>query len=181
VADVLLDACCLLNLWSSGRPIDILQAMPHIWRVCTAVAGETLFVDKMVDGSRKRVRIDLQPWFDIKLLQRCQPEGANEIEAFVHFAASLDDGEAMCLALAKCRSWAVATDERKARRIAVADKLALLDTVQLVKGWADGTDASAAEIAEVIRNVSTLGRFVPRTDVIHSQWWRSRLVPPGST
>lgn len=44
-----------------------------------------------------------------ELLHRCQLENEIEAEHFVRFATDVDDGEAICLALAKCRKWEIAT------------------------------------------------------------------------
>jgi predicted nucleic acid-binding protein len=59
-----------------------------------------------------------------------RPESPEEDALFVQFAAKIDDGEAMTLALCVSRGYAFATDDRKARRIAasVAEPISLLAT-----------------------------------------------------
>jgi predicted nucleic acid-binding protein len=91
----------------------------------------------------------------------------------VSYAARLDDGEAMCLALAKCRSWTVATDERKGRRIALADGIPVLNTVEIVRAWSEQVSATPAVIREVVDNISVLGRYIPAVDAPSASWWRS--------
>ena len=174
VADVLLDACCLINLCASGRLPDILGGLPDAWHVCTAVAGETLFVDEIVSGRVSRSEVDLQPWFDRGLLRRCKLSTTDEISAFVQYAARLDDGEAMCLALGKCRSWTVGTDERKGRRIAAEDGIAIVSTVEIVKSWAEVTSALADVVAEVVSKIGVLGRYRPRPNSPGVEWWREQ-------
>ena len=46
----------------------------------------------------------------------------------VEFAAQIDDGEASCLAIAKSRGWLVATDDRKAIRLAVKSGISVITT-----------------------------------------------------
>lgn len=139
-ADVLLDACCLINLASSGCLPEILRAVPNRWHLCAAVASEMLMVDSMNEGRPIRSPLDLQPWLDEGLLLHCAPTGDVELATFVSYAARLDDGEAMCLALAKCRSWIVATDERKGRRIATQDGIHVLNTVQVMNMGRSGVN-----------------------------------------
>jgi predicted nucleic acid-binding protein len=172
MADVLLDACCLINICSSGRLPEILRAVPHTWHICSAVAGETLFVEVVVSGRRERSQVDLQPWFAAGLVHPCEPERLDEVAALVNYAARLDDGEAMCLALAKCRSWTVATDERKGRRIARGDSIPTLNTVEIVRAWTEQVSATPTVIHEVVNNIAVLGRYRPAVDAPSAEWWR---------
>ena len=60
------------------------------------------------------------------MLTPCQPDDPQEQAQYVHYATLFrSDGEAMCLALAECRGWIVATDDRRAIR-------------RRPEGWADG-------------------------------------------
>ncbi len=45
----------------------------------------------------------------------------------------------MCLALAESRGWVVATDDRKAVRVAGQAGLTVVSTPAIVKAWADAT------------------------------------------
>lgn len=172
MADVLLDACCLINLCSSGRLREILSALPHRWHVCTAVSSETLFVEALSGGHTVRSQVNLEAWFDSGLFHRCAPDTPDELAGFVAYATQLDDGEAMCLAIAKSRSWIVATDERKGRRIAENDGIRVMNTIELVKSWSETSAAESAAIIEVVRNITMLGRYRPSSGAPGVQWWR---------
>jgi predicted nucleic acid-binding protein len=173
VADVLIDACCLINLCSSGRLPDILRGIPNQWHVCTAVATETLYVNVATSKERTRVKVDLQPWFDNAVLLPCEPGPQDELAAFVNYATRVDDGEAMSLALAKCRSWILATDDRKARRIATDDSIPIINTIQIIQEWAGRTGAALGAIKELINNISILARYRPSANVPGASWWGS--------
>ena len=67
----------------------------------------------------------------------CEPIGEAEIELYFELATSLDDGEAMALAIAKTRQWILATDDRKATTIAEKMKVKLVSTPELVKNWSE--------------------------------------------
>jgi predicted nucleic acid-binding protein len=152
---------------------EILGGRSDVWHICTAVANETLIVETLAEEKRVRVRVDLQAWFDSGLLLSCQPDGAEEAAAFVRYAAVLDDGEAMCLALAKCRSWMIATDERKGRRIALRDGISTINTVELIRSWAEATSVDPDILKEVVTNIAVLGRYRPMPDAPGADWWRS--------
>lgn len=132
--NVLIDACCLINLLSTARFHEILVGCGHVFHVCEAVAQESLFIDVLAqDRRRQRMPVDLEPLFNAGVVHRTKPETGPETAAFVRYATMLDDGEAMCLALAELRSWTVATDERKGRRIAIAHGIRTLSTIELLK------------------------------------------------
>jgi predicted nucleic acid-binding protein len=178
VADVLIDACCLINLLSGGRPDEILIGGGHNFHVCEAVAEEALFIEVLTpDQTRRRSKADLGALFQTGSIRRCKPETTEELAAFVRYAKSLDDGEAMCLALAKCRSWVIATDERKGRRIATADGIAVMNTVEVVKAWVVGNDISESVVRELVTRVGTFGRYRPALNTPSAEWWRDMGGP----
>ena len=61
--------------------------------------------------------VDIDDLISRDVIQICNCDNAEEQELFVNLAASLDDGEAMSLAIALSRNWHLATDDKKARRI----------------------------------------------------------------
>jgi predicted nucleic acid-binding protein len=173
MADVLLDACCLINIFSGGRAAEILQSVPHTWYVCEAVSEETLYVEVATAEQRERRQVEIQPLVSQGIIIQCAPSNEAEFAAVVHYAAHLDDGEAMCLALAKCRSWTVATDERKGRRIASEDGIPIINTPQLLRAWADKQLVSPQDVRAVVERITTLGRYRPGADAPEAAWWRN--------
>jgi len=172
VADVLIDACCLINICASESLSEILGANPDRWHVCSAVAAETLYIDAMGEGDqRRRVRVDLEPWFEDGTLVRCAPEGDQELSLYVRYATIVDDGEAMCLAIAESRRWVFASDERKGRRIAVAAGLSMYCTPQRIRGWADASGAKQSVVTKVVKKITTLARYRPSADLPDADWW----------
>lgn len=172
MADVLLDACCLINLFSTGRAAEILAGIPHTWHVCEAVSEEALFVDVVTPAGVERKPAELTELMSRRIVAACSPSSEREFSALVHYATLVDDGEAMCLALAKCRSWTVATDERKGRRIAVADGISVINTVQLIRAWAETQTVDPQVVRDVIERIAVLGRYKPGADVPSADWWR---------
>ena len=89
----------------------------------------------------------------------------------------MDDGEAACLAIAKVAgAGPLATDDRKAIRLAGELGVETISTPSLMKRWAESSGATDAEVAEVLRNIQTFSRFVPRrTDPLYP-WWIERVA-----
>ncbi|MCH8044504.1 MAG: hypothetical protein IID44_12365 [Planctomycetes bacterium] len=156
----IVDACCLINVYASGRPLPILRSLGGDLFLSDVVRGEALSIRcRDVDnegedvGSLVPEAIDLSAAFQAGLIQECQVEGESETESFVNFAMELDDGEAASLAIAKCRGWTVATDDRKAMRVAQSHGIPTLTTPEIIKIWAEDARAKDEDIAEVLRNI----------------------------
>ena len=80
----------------------------------------------------------------------------------MHYATLFrSDGEAMCLALAECRGWTVATDDRRAIQVAQKAGLSVVSCPELVKAWADATRPDATSLVQVLTDIQTLAQFRP--------------------
>ena len=173
MSERIIDACCLINLYASGKEGSICQACGEFW-VPAQVQNEALRIRRVDEDDPTRLvpqDIDLDDAIAAGYIQMCQLEGQDELDAFVRFAMQLDDGEASCLAIAESRGWTVATDDRKARRIASENGISLIGTPELIQRWVDATSPNEAAIIDVLRRVERFARFRPRrTDPLH-EWW----------
>jgi predicted nucleic acid-binding protein len=178
---VLLDACCLINFFASGRVEDILSALPYHFCIAEKVAEEALYIlpeGGNVETPSEPDAISLAALTSGGLAEIMRPESEEEQAAYVNFAAVLDDGEAMTCALAVLRSCDVATDERKAIRV-LGERASHVDvhtTVALVKEWADLVGASPQAVRQTLESIRTRGRFRPGTHEPLLQWWESALL-----
>lgn len=174
-----IDACCLIDLLASGRLESILQAAGYAWHMPDAVKDEVRFVrgrDPSRPGSYLNVPVDLALIVSSGILIPCQPTDAREQSLFVQYAARFrSDGEAMCLAIAEARGWVVATDDRKAIKLAQAAGLTVLSCPRLVKSWVEATKPDAAAVVQVLTDVETLAQFRPSPTMPESAWWNKRL------
>jgi len=179
MADEIVDACFIINLYSASDDFcSLLQAMAGVFCVPQIVVEESLYVCRPdEEDERKTVReeIDLSPAVEDKLVQLCDLQSPEENALFVQFAAELDDGEAACLAIAQARAWTVATDDRKAQRLASESGIAVVTTPELMKRWADAKSMSDAEVGTVLRRIRNFARFVPRRGSVLREWWMKRL------
>jgi predicted nucleic acid-binding protein len=173
---LLLDACCIINLFATGRAEEILAALPYEF------ATSRLIVDKEV------ISITCSPkstdLLDREVIHPSRLEslpnlaivdfsGDAELDLFIHFAAHLDDGEASVCALALARGGALATDDRKAIRLLAGTRpeIKVVQTPELLYQWAQLLRIRDQEVREVLQAVEQNARFRPRRDAPHSDWW----------
>lgn len=181
MSDIAIDACCLLNLIAAGNILSRIdegnsasRVFPHVLHVPDIVAAEALFVyepDQDDPGKLVKSHLDLRSMIDASILQGCTLQSGVESELFVRLAVRLDDGEAACLAIAKTRSWILATDDRVARRLCSELDVSTLTTAEMVRFWAEESNASDEVVGTALENIQRFARFLPRSGSPESEWW----------
>lgn len=182
MSDLVIDACCLINLVAAGNVVSKPPRkgkkkqvwFPATLHVPTEVENEALYIlQPDADDATQLVKsaIDFSTLKQNEVIRGCCVEGEEESALFVRLAVRLDDGEAACLAIAKNRSWTLATDDRVAAKLADELKVTVVNTAQMVKMWADHSSASRRTIAETISNIQTYAKFVPRRQSAECDWW----------
>lgn len=158
MSSLAIDACCLLNLIAAGNILhENSTKLGFSIFVPKVVAKESIYIlepDEDQSGQLVRQEVGMNRYVDRKLVSYCDIEGSVEAELYVKFAVQLDDGEAACLAIAKSRSWIMATDDRVARRMATEQSVKVLGTPEIVRAWAQ---SGAAQAGPGLRK-SRLGR-----------------------
>lgn len=174
----IIDTCCLLNLFASGEPRAILDHFGAV-HVSEHVQGEALWIREHDNESPPQLipkQIDLTEYIDGGVIAICRLERAQEFELFVQLAQQLDDGEASVLAIAKVRGWIVATDDRKARRIATGQSIATISTSEMIHAWTASEKVSDQQVGKLLRNIQQFGRFAPRRSDPLYEWWMQRYT-----
>ena len=163
-----LDACTLINLVASGVPLkELANAVDRYFVVTTIAAAESLFVlgegDDVVlvsvEGLEERGHLQITTLTN------------SELALYVELARSLDDGEASTLAVAQQRNVDVATDDRRAMRVASELGLLVITTSQLLRAWADQARPTPQAIRDAITGVQRRGNFTPARNDPERQWW----------
>lgn len=171
---LLLDACCALNLYATEHMEEILRVAPHPCAIAQKVEEESLFVLRGGQGpdAGGKIPVDLAPLYASGVLTVLPLEAA-ELVDYVNFAAELDDGEAMTCAIALHRGGAVATDDRKARRVLTRDAthLRLLSTLDLVRDWAQQQQIASATLRAVLANIRDRASYIPGRNHALRSWW----------
>jgi predicted nucleic acid-binding protein len=176
MTDCIVDACCLINLCATNRLSDILQAQEGSFHVSAEVRCEALSVYQPAADDAERLEltpIDLSSAIQSGLLKECKLDGLAELNAFVEFAIQLNDGEASCLAIAKSRGWRVATDDKKAIRLATAEGISVATTPQIIKKWVDVVVPESGDVVDMLLRIEKFAKFRPhRTNMLFG-WWAS--------
>lgn len=176
---LILDANCVIGLYASKQMAEILAAIPRTITVAAYVAEkETGWVYGELDefGQRTREPINLQPIIDTELLQIVTIETENEAETFATFSAMIrDQGESITGAIAFHRNWAIALDDKKARRLFTthARHLQLFYTLELVKHWVDIASPSSDAITAMLRNIRSGAKYTPTRLHPLYEWWHN--------
>jgi len=180
--DTIVDSCCVINLYAAGNLLTLLPPLGLRLQVPEKVLEESLNVrqpDPAAAAKLVQRAVDLAPAFQAGLLHRCDLEAEEELNLFIQVATTLDDGEAACMAIAKSRGWRLATDDRKGRREAGNLGVSVVTTPELVKAWADATEADEAAVARLLRDIQDYARFTPhRTMPLHC-WWVDAIRKGG--
>ncbi len=173
---VAIDASTLLNLLATGEIEPILRSMPVQKFVCSVAASDVLYL-RHEDADHAPELVSIDPLIEKGLLTLARPESPEEEALFVQFAAKIDDGEAMTLALCVSRRYAFATDDRKARRIAasMAEPIPLLATSELLFHWFQSNTITQDRIREVLGAVELRARFRPWPEYPLRDWWNRML------
>ena len=169
-----IDTCVLINILATGRMTEIVRVIAPILLVCPAVAEESLYL-RSFEAEGRPEPVDLQKLIVAGILTLCQIGEGAEVDLYVAYAEDLDDGEAMSLAIAQSRHLALATDERKALRLARqnAPHVSLITTTEIIHTWAEGREPS--EVTAVVQSILTRARFRPADSDRLAQWWNNIL------
>ena len=182
---VLLDASCLINLYATGRLRDIALAVPYrLGVVDYVIEKEALYVWRpgASVGEETRVPVDFEHLVEEGLIRLMRLESEEEARTLVDLAALMDDGEAVTGAIALHRGYAVATDDRKARRILaeLPQSITLVSTLELLKLWDEEASVSEAELREALAAMESSASYLPgERDPLYG-WWRSAMYEDGT-
>jgi hypothetical protein len=164
-------------LLASGDAEAILRACGLTWHLPAAVQAEVQYRrlhDPAQPGQTIMVPIDLSQMIASGVLTGCSPQTRQELDQFTQYATIFrSDGEAMCLALAGERKWIVATDDRRAIRIAQQAGLTVVSCPELVKAWAN---ANQPTLLRVLQDIQALAQFTPNATMPEHQWWADELA-----
>jgi predicted nucleic acid-binding protein len=178
MSDAVIDTCCLTNVAACGELPAVLSHTGFIWHVPPAVAAETIFVRaKDSNGRIVKQQVDLEPFYQTKVLLSAALAAGEETALYVDLAADLSDGEAMALAIASCRGWKMATDDRKARRRAMELGTEIITTPQIMRLWTANAHPDEGAVRTALLNIQLLAKFIPAADFPEFNWWNECISP----
>lgn len=168
-----LDTSIALNLLAAEVGVPVIESIGVPCFMASASVGETIYI-RSADPNRPPEPVSVDSWLTRGCVQIVEPENRLEEEIYVRFAVDLDDGEAMSLAICRARGFALATDDRKARRIASqlpSPGVALISTSEMVNHWANKTGAERDRLRRTLKAIEQRARFIPPHDDPLRDWW----------
>lgn len=174
---IILDACCIINLYASGQMGEILKSISKSVAVAAYVRDkEALRIYSGHDGdeTERYEKIDLQPFIDSGLLIVVSPETEAENISFVNFTVALDDGEAVTGAIAIHRNWSIGCDDRKAISFFAQNTphLQVISTPELIKYWVETANPPPETVCISIRKIRVQARYEPNLRHKLYLWWQ---------
>lgn len=170
--NLIIDACCLINLFATNEFSDVVKHVGFIFHVTKQVLTESLFIRAAsVDDKTELRRIELEPHVKSGLLNLCAPSNRDELDLYVKIAEELDDGEAASITIAALRNMTVATDDRKARRVAKNWSVPIITTPELMKRWVENGRPSTSRAVTALRQIEFGARFIPARGASCWEWW----------
>jgi hypothetical protein len=146
--------------------------------ICSVVKNESIYL-RARDLNAPPEAVKLDGYLESNHLTVFELSSDEEKELYVDYATQLDDGEAMSLALVYSRGFRLASDDSKARRLfaeEIEDAKRLLSTAQILKEWSEKAGMNAANLKQLLTDVSRRGRFFPNSGDTHFDWWSKAVA-----
>lgn len=175
---VVLDASCAINLYATGKIRDIAIA----WTSRLSISKFVLQREALVIGKYRtddfqfeKDPLDLSELIQEGLIRVVKLADSREATTMAELAASIDDGEAVTAAIAACRQWSMATDDRKASSIVLAHypNARILSTLDLLAHWARAESIKQSELKAALEEMRQCSGFLPSSRDSQYEWWRA--------
>lgn len=180
---VVIDACCALNLLATRREIEIVRALKLRLLDTLQVSVEplTLWTPPDADGLRSKESTSTELLRKAGHLETRRLEGDALVDAFIAAAARIKDTDASCIALAGVLNLPLMTDDRKERNVAreLFPTIELLSTLDILAEAEKALRWSPEELALVARALRWRGNFAPPRMDPRARWYESLLRDPG--
>ncbi|WP_334180122.1 hypothetical protein [Pseudoxanthomonas sp.] len=175
-----LDACSLINLHCGWGGVQELHVLGGTWSTSDAAARECRRIREFHDdGSIITRDIESAEFFrGSPLVVHAATD--EEMDTAMRLAASVDDGEAECLALAKHRELVFVSDDLPAIRLAEAEGIETITFVSILRSWVELDSTRMLQMPDIAGRISALARHVPSPSNPELRWW-TRACDPSQT
>jgi hypothetical protein len=179
IRDVVVDACCTLNLIATRREVEIVGALGIRLLDTPKTAGEPMFLwsPPDQDGERTREPVTTVMLREAGHLTTRALDTDALVDAFVAAAALIKDTDASCIAVAGTLGLPLVTDDRKERRIAtdLFPSIELVSTLDLLHDASGALGWEESELARVAIALRWGGNFAPPRQDPRAAWYAALL------
>ena len=162
---LIVDACCLINLDSSGQLLDIASIFSPPLAVCDIVTNEITAIEQLAGDTGQALRSKLIEEFMLS---------DSELDLFVDYVFHMgDDGESATFAAAVSRNWSVATDDKAAIKFLRkrAPEIRIVSTLEIIRHWSETQGKTPEEVQRVLLAIRDKGRYFPGKGHLLYSWW----------
>lgn len=172
---LVLDACCIINLAMTGELEPILEAVAAQCMIVTYVLKHEALT--YFNAAGEETSIQLEDMLKKGIIQETELDLTNECETdtFVSLQVGLDEGEARSAAIAICRQWGIATDDKRAIRDIqhLSSKTQILTTPELIKYWVNKHSIPDTRLKQAIQAIR---RYMPPKNHPLLSWWMQYII-----
>lgn len=173
---LVLDACCLLNLYATTHITEILRALPAEVIVHKLVEEDELLTIPAMNSEGEGPP-SIEKLSQVGALRVIDFDSQVEQQTFLKFAAEMgDDGESASCAVAHVRKWSVVTDDIKAAKFCTSMSIPQYFTLGLVRYWAEQREIDARTLGIALARVHEEGNYLPGSADPHKQWWKENVI-----
>jgi predicted nucleic acid-binding protein len=167
------DTSVLLNLLAANCLDSVVRATGWQFKLCPAVRDE---VKKLRDPTTGKVEaVDISSLLERRVLEVIDFTAGDEQARYIDLASTVDDGEAMSIAIAVERDLDLAIDDKQAGNHArrIFPTLRLWTTPEILKAWSEAAAVDSAELQAVILLIESRARYAPaKTHALYG-WWQT--------
>lgn len=171
---IVLDTCCILNFYASGKFLEILEAMPAQVVITEVVRLQELKTLQYLEDDVNKGAIYFEKAIADGLILIIDFESELEEETFINYASEIgDDGESATFAVAFHREWSVATDDKRAISFLrkEAPHIQIISSLDAIKYWSDKSNLDIIELKAVLNSIRVKGKYKPHKNHPLIDWW----------
>lgn len=176
---IVIDACSSLNLFASGRPVDIARAANLQLLVLPEVEAEArhLFGEPDEDGGRPLEPIDWGSFLASGVAtSQLLPEEA--LPSLIALASQLTDVDARCVALGNHLKVGLFSDDGKVRKVfSTSGGVGLRSTVSVIREAATVLTLDSASVRAIFGRIRARARFEPPRKDPDFAWYLDQMKP----
>jgi predicted nucleic acid-binding protein len=171
---IVIDTCCLINLYASGRFAELISSNMDQAVIPAKVFDESLYIRQPSSDDPEVLEneaIELQVIKKLPNVIITDLLGSEELEKFIDLTSLIDDGESACIAIAYCRELCIASDDRKAQKVAQEHNISCTSTPKIIKTWSSTKNITKPDILQVIHNIERFANYSPHHTSEYYAWW----------
>lgn len=174
-SQILLDACCIINLAASGYFLDIIDSFPNQFLVAKYVfENEILSILDQFSEESIITRIEKRDFLACTRIVDIQTN--EEAEVLIDYVnrPNLDSGEAYSAAIAVSRKYILATDDKAAIKLAIQEgRPEIISTLKIIHYWSESKLINFKTVSLALSNIQTFGKYRPGRNHEYYSWWRN--------